>query len=87
MRCRYDEPACKWKMKDLDHSVMLTGYGTTKDGKDYWTVKNSWSKYWGAHGYVHISRDHHACGIMTDAIYAVVDSEGAAAAGSMTAQE
>ncbi len=38
---RYDEPACKWKQDDLDHSVMLVGYGTTKDAKDYWTVRCS----------------------------------------------
>lgn len=36
---RYDEPACKWKQDELDHSVMLVGYGSTEDGKDYWTVK------------------------------------------------
>jgi Papain family cysteine protease len=36
---RYDEPACKWKQDELDHSVMLVGYGSTEGGKDYWTVK------------------------------------------------
>lgn len=69
----YDEPACKWQQDDLDHSVMLVGYGTTEGGKDYWTVKNSWSRFWGDRGYVHISRDHHGCGIASDAIYAIVD--------------
>jgi hypothetical protein len=36
---RYDEPACKWKQDELDHSVMLVGYGTTESGKDHWTIK------------------------------------------------
>jgi cathepsin L len=83
----YDEPACKWKQDELDHSVMLVGYGSTEGGKDYWTVKNSWSRFWGDKGYVHISRDHHGCGIATDAIYAVVDTDAVSAAGSVTAQQ
>ena len=87
-----------------DHSVMLVGYGSTREGKDYWTIKcgagacvympgfsqhisqhssrhaslvacrNSWSKYWGDSGYIKISRDHHGCGVTTDAIYAEVDA-------------
>ncbi len=43
-------------------------------------------RYWGEHGYVHISRDHHACGITTDAIYAVVEQNDDSAA-SLSAEE
>ena len=35
-----------YKAKDLDHAVAVVGYGTDSAGKDYWTVKNSWSSHW-----------------------------------------
>ncbi|KAK9814317.1 hypothetical protein WJX72_003933 [[Myrmecia] bisecta] len=69
----YDDPSCMWKPRDLDHSVMVDGYGTTENGKDYWLVRNSWSRHWGDEGYIKIARGHHACGITSDALYAVID--------------
>eukprot|EP00889_Picochlorum_renovo_P005692 jgi/Picre1/32722/NNA_008067.t1 len=68
----YNEPACMWRPDDLDHSVLLVGYGTDPVGGDYYIVKNSWSEHWGDEGYVKISRNNHGCGASTDAIYAVV---------------
>ena len=47
--------------KKLDHAVLLVGYGT--DGKDYWTVKNSWGAKWGEDGYFRIKRGSDTCGI------------------------
>ena len=37
----YYEPTCKNSYRDIDHAMLLVGYGTL-NGVDYWLVKNSW---------------------------------------------
>lgn len=75
----YYEPNCLWRDDELDHAVMVTGYGSAH-GEDYWMVRNSWSSYWGDDGYVLISQKGHACGVTTAAMYAVIDEAGGAKA-------
>lgn len=65
----YSNKACHSKLSRLDHAVMVSGYGTTDDGKDYWIVKNVWSPYWGEKGYIRIARNPQDCGIATQPIY------------------
>lgn len=79
----YYDTSCMWKPDELDHSMMLVGYGTDVEG-DYWLIRNSWSTHWGDRGYIKVARDNHGCGAATDAIAAVVDEEAANLAGKNT---
>jgi C1A family cysteine protease len=67
----YYEPECGNKPDDLDHAVLLVGYGTL-DGQDYWLVKNSWSNYWGNDGYVLMAQRDNNCGVTTQTTYPIV---------------
>jgi KDEL-tailed cysteine endopeptidase len=57
----------------LDHGVVVVGFGTTDTGIDYWLVRNSWGSIWGDNGYVKIlrqkGRSSGVCGIAKMASY------------------
>jgi len=55
---------CNQTNPDLDHAVVLVGYGTDAQLGDYWIVRNSWSPQWGEEGYIRLKRQDPApCGI------------------------
>uniref|UniRef100_A0A8C2LPW9 cDNA sequence BC051665 n=1 Tax=Cricetulus griseus TaxID=10029 RepID=A0A8C2LPW9_CRIGR len=67
----YYEPHCS--SSNLDHAVLVVGYGEESDGNKYWMVKNSWGQGWGMNGYIKMARDrNNNCGIATYAIYPTV---------------
>eukprot|EP00493_Phyllostaurus_siculus_P013955 UN14166 len=50
----YVKPS-KCKVEDLDHEVLLVGYGIEND-HPYWLIKNSWGTDWGEDGYIRLLR-------------------------------
>lgn len=67
----YANPSCATKETELDHAVMLSGYGE-EDGHPFWIVKNTWSTYWGEGGYLRVSRAPDDCGIAAQVMYAEI---------------
>jgi len=66
--------SCRHKITEIDHAVVLVGYGTDEHGTDYYTIRNSWSTYWGEEGYIRIARGKFDCAVTSEAGYPVVDS-------------
>ena len=69
----FTEDCAATRYQDLDHAVMITGYGTTDDGQDYWIIKNSWGTSWGRDGYMWLTRGENHCGIGFNAFVPVVN--------------
>lgn len=64
----YYNPLCG---KDLNHGVLLVGYGTDDiTGLDYWLIKNSWGPNWGENGYIRMARNQNQmCGISLYSVF------------------
>lgn len=57
---------CDQQNPDIDHAVLLAGYGFEPNGQKYWLVRNSWSASWGEAGFIRLSREDQEeilCGI------------------------
>lgn len=67
----YQPSGCTY---DVDHAMLLTGYGFDRDGGGgwYWRVKNSWGEDWGEAGYarIQLTDDRNGpCGMYAIAFY------------------
>jgi cathepsin L len=79
------EDSDKSKHLDLDHAVVLEGYGTDDEtGLDYWLVRNSWGVLWGEDGYIRLKREDPRNDIYEENKHCKMDitpSDGVACAG------
>ncbi|KAL4453930.1 hypothetical protein ABPG74_003813 [Tetrahymena malaccensis] len=49
---------------DVNHVVVLEGYGTDPELGDYWLIRNSWGTSFGENGYIRLARESKVtCGI------------------------
>lgn len=55
-----------------NHAVLVYGYGTSSDGKDYWLIKNSWGTSWGRDGHGKLARGKNMLGVANEAVYPVI---------------
>ena len=68
----YDEN-CKNAAENLNHAVLVVGFGVEGDGTKYWIVKNSYGPQWGNGGYIKMAKDvNNHCGIAASAFYPLV---------------
>ncbi|XP_047997963.1 procathepsin L-like [Leguminivora glycinivorella] len=66
----YYDKGCADADLELDHAMLLVGYGTEQPGGDYWLLKNSWGIGWGEDGYMKLARNRgNHCGIASRVIY------------------
>jgi len=64
---------------ELDHGVVVVGYGKSPEGINHWIVRNSWGPDWGEEGYIKMQRGIEApeglCGIAMQASYPIKNTE------------
>ncbi|KAK3430759.1 hypothetical protein EUGRSUZ_E02378 [Eucalyptus grandis] len=57
----------------LDHVVVVVGYGKSEDGINFWKIRKSWGVAWGEGGYMRIQRGGGSskgiCGLASEASY------------------
>lgn len=56
----------------LNHAVVLYGYGKTKEGREYYWLKNSWASTWGDRGFMKIAAHYNMLGLANEPSYPVV---------------
>ena len=42
---------------NINHAIVIVGYGVAEDGSKYWKIRNSWGETWGESGYLRLKRE------------------------------
>lgn len=67
------ENGAEWQQ--VDHAVLVVGWGEDHTGQKYWRVQNSWGEDWGENGFFRIARGSNEAGIETSAEAADVEED------------
>lgn len=59
----YDDVACD--KLDVNHGVVIVGYGKFNRTIQHWIVRNTWGSGWGMNGYILMERGVNKCSIET----------------------
>ncbi|CEG48451.1 cysteine protease family [Plasmopara halstedii] len=52
----YDAQDCSNDGVEVNHAVVVVGFGETERGEKYWILRNTWGTMWGEDGYMRIAR-------------------------------
>jgi hypothetical protein len=63
--CFINATACA-TVNEIDHSIVIVGYGTDAVRGDYWTIKNSWSTKFANDGFIYVARGVQCAGLCGD---------------------
>ncbi|GMF21533.1 unnamed protein product [Phytophthora lilii] len=52
----YDAQDCLSDGDEVNHAVVVVGFGQTDAGEKFWIIRNTWGTMWGEDGYMRIAR-------------------------------
>ncbi|CAH0521846.1 unnamed protein product [Peronospora belbahrii] len=52
----YDAQDCLSDEYEVNHAVVVVGFGQTDTGDEFWILRNTWGTMWGEDGYMRIAR-------------------------------
>ncbi|XP_061993595.1 cysteine proteinase COT44-like [Rosa rugosa] len=60
--------------QDIDHTVLVVGFGSDENGVEYWKIQNFWGESWGEQGYMRLALEAGGkCQIAMEASFPLVE--------------